>query len=139
MRKQRTELQNRSLHKFCELLAKALNDADFDVRDIIYGGQVRAFMDLYEACIKLNNPEINAILRKISPRKLEVEMPWTKELVKEHIWRPVQRAMTDKESTTEINTVDPSEIWEVINRHLTEFTKGRVMVPLWPSEENRDG
>lgn len=63
--------------------------------------------------------------------KPEIEIPWTKESVKEHIWRPIQEVMTGKRSTTEINTVDPSEIYEVITRHMGE--KHGIFVQ-WPHE-----
>ena len=64
--------------------------------------------------------------------KHDVEIPWTKDSVKSHIWKPVQEAMTGKESTTEMNTVDPSEIYEVVSRHLGEKTG--VFVE-WPTND----
>lgn len=64
----------------------------------------------------------------------DVEIPWNKNLCKELLWRPVQEAMTGKHSTTELNTVDPSEIYEVLNRHLGERLGVHVE---WPSEETR--
>ena len=64
----------------------------------------------------------------------DVEIPWSRVTVKELLWRPVQEAMTGKHSTTELNTVDPSEIYEVLNRHLGERLGVHVE---WPSEENR--
>lgn len=66
--------------------------------------------------------------------KPEVAIPWNKDSVCEHLWRPVQEAMTGKKSTTELNTVDPSEIYEVLNRHLSE--RFGLYIP-WPSEENQ--
>ena len=98
----RTTQQNKSLHKFCELLADALNDAGLDMRKTL---------------------------------KPEVEIPWNKDMVKEHIWRPIQEAVTGKHSTTEMNTLDPSQIYEIINRHMAE--KHGISVP-WPSEENNE-
>ena len=62
----------------------------------------------------------------------DVEIPWNRATVKELLWRPVQEAMTGKHSTTELNTVDPSEIYEVLNRHLGERLGVHVE---WPSEE----
>mgnify|MGYP003406681413 CR=1 FL=1 len=97
-RKQRTPLQNKSLHLFCQQLADALNGAGYDMKKTLKPG---------------------------------VDIPWTKESIKEHIWRPVQEAMTGKRSTTEMNTVDPSEVYEVINRHMGE--KFGVHVE-WPHE-----
>ena len=64
----------------------------------------------------------------------DVEIPWNATLVKELLWRVIQEAMTGKHSTTELNTVDPSEIYEVLNRHLGERLGVHVE---WPSEETR--
>jgi hypothetical protein len=60
-----------------------------------------------------------------------VDIPWTAENVKNHLWRPIQEAVTGKESTTEITTVDPSHVYEVLNRHTAE--KLGVSVE-WPRE-----
>jgi hypothetical protein len=98
--KTRTNPQNRSLHLFCELLAKELNEAGLDMKKVL---------------------------------KPNVDIPWNKTTVKEYIWRPIQKALTTKESTTDIDTKEPSEIWEIINRHLGE--KFGIEVPRFPSEE----
>ena len=52
--------------------------------------------------------------------KHDVEIPWNETLIKELIYRPVMLAMTKNQSTEELNTKDPSEIYEVLNRHLGE-------------------
>ena len=64
--------------------------------------------------------------------KPEIEIPWTPEMIKDLLWRPIQEAMTGKHSTTELNTVDPSEIYQVLDRHLGE--KFGLHVP-FPSYE----
>lgn len=61
--------------------------------------------------------------------KPEVEIPWTKISVKEHLWRPIQKIMLDKESTTEANTSDYNKIYEVLHRHMAQ--KHGITV-LWP-------
>lgn len=95
----RTLKQNKSLHKYCEMLAEALNDAGYDMRKTL---------------------------------KHDFEIPWNKERVKEFLWKPIQEAMTDKESTTELDTVEPSAIHAVLSRHLGE--RFGLYVP-WPSKE----
>ena len=50
----------------------------------------------------------------------DIEIPWNPTLIKELIYRPVMLAMTGNQSTTELNTKDPSEIYEVLNRHIGE-------------------
>lgn len=97
----RTLQQNRALHKYCELLAEALNDAGYDMRKTL---------------------------------KHDIEIPWNKNRVKEFLWKPIMETMTDKESTAELDTVEPSAIHAVLSRHLGE--KLGVYVP-WPSKEDR--
>lgn len=51
--------------------------------------------------------------------KPEIEIPWTKSSVKEHIWRPVQILMLSKQSTTQLAKLNEIEdIWDVVMRHL---------------------
>jgi hypothetical protein len=64
--------------------------------------------------------------------KPEVEIPWTEASAKEHLWRPIQKLMTDKVSTTELDTVDPSDIHRVLDKHLAE--RFGISFP-WPSKE----
>ena len=61
--------------------------------------------------------------------KEEVEIPWTKDMVKNHLWRPIQEIMFSKHSTTEMNTKDPSEIYVVLDRHLSSKTGVHVEFP----------
>lgn len=58
----------------------------------------------------------------------KVEIDWNKTRFKELVWRPIQEALTAKASTTEPETVEYIEIYEHINRWLSE--QG-VHVP-WP-------
>lgn len=67
--------------------------------------------------------------------KHDVEIPWTMENVKNHLWRPIQTALTEKESTTDLDTVEPSQIHQVLSRHLA--SKLGVTVPPWPCEESQ--
>lgn len=59
--------------------------------------------------------------------KPDVEIPWTTESVKNHIWRPVQEIMLDKESTTELSTTDIDAIYQVVSKHLAE--KHGISIP----------
>lgn len=52
--------------------------------------------------------------------KPEIEIPWSADTVKDFLWRPVQRLQVGKKSTTELDTKEVSDIWEVMNRHLSE-------------------
>ena len=45
---------------------------------------------------------------------------YTENIVKEFIWRPIQIALFDVESTTKINTIQMNEIIDVIKKHFSE-------------------
>lgn len=62
----------------------------------------------------------NAGLDMKKTLKPEIDIPWTEENVKNHLWRPIQIAMLGKRSTTELDTVNPSEVYNVLSRHLSE-------------------
>ena len=48
----------------------------------------------------------------------DVETMMTPKLVKEIIWKPVQKAMYGKESTTQLTTDEVDKVFDVINKHL---------------------
>lgn len=64
--------------------------------------------------------------------KEEIEIPWNETLVKEFLWKPIQKAVTRKESTRELEKEELDRVYEVLNRHLGE--KLRIHVP-FPSIE----
>ena len=61
---------------------------------------------------------------------------WTDYGVKNHIWRPIQEAMTGEQSTTRPKRKEYPEIYEVLNRFLSETWPEIGHAP-WPSEDNR--
>ena len=65
--------------------------------------------------------------------KPEIEIPWTESTVKNHLWRPVQKAMLDKESTADLTTKELTEVEQVLSRHLAE--KHGIHVPFPSIEE----
>ena len=95
----RTGKQNKALHLYCEMLAKALNDSGQDMRRTL---------------------------------KQEIDIPWTKESVKEHLFKPILELMTNETSTTKMDTVDPSAVYETLNR----YTASKLGVSVeWPSND----
>ena len=66
--------------------------------------------------------------------KPEIDIPWSKETVKDYLWRPIQEAMTGKASTTELDKLEPSDIYMVLDRHLSE--KFGIHVE-WPKNQER--
>lgn len=90
--KQRTIKQNRSLWKYCTLMAESLNDAGFDFKKFL----------------------------EVTQYKLDV--PWTKDLFKEQIWDVVMNSQTGKESSTEMSTIDPAHIHKIVDKRIAELT-----------------
>jgi hypothetical protein len=62
--------------------------------------------------------------------KPSVEIPWRMEMAKEHLWGPIQKVVTGHSSTTKPERKQYSEIYDVLNRHISG--KFGIYVP-WPS------
>lgn len=58
-------------------------------------------------------------------------VPFNEALVKDFIWRPIQKAITGKESTTKPETHQYAEIYDAINLKLADHG---IYVP-WPCKE----
>ncbi len=97
---QRSLPENNSLHRYCDQLAKALNDAGHDFRQTL---------------------------------RQDIEVPWNEFLVKEYLWRPIQKAMTGHASSTKPKRGEYGKIYEVLNRHTSE--KLGVFEP-WPCKDS---
>jgi len=97
--KSRTLTQNKALHLWFDMLACALNDAGFDQVKVI---------DIMEDGI---------------------DIPWSKETVKQILYKPILEAMTNKTSTSEMDTVEPSKVYDTLSRWLV--TKG-LPAPQFP-------
>lgn len=59
--------------------------------------------------------------------KPEIEIPWTRTMVKSLLWKHIQDAMFDKDSTTELDQKQVDAVYKVLSRHLSE--KFNVYVP----------
>ncbi len=61
-----------------------------------------------------------------------IEVPWTKESVKERLWLPIMETMTGKTHTADLERNEVSPIYDVLARHLAE--KHAISVP-FPQED----
>ena len=50
-----------------------------------------------------------------------VSLMWTKQLVKDYIWKPIQKFLFETDSTTEINTQQINDIILVLQKHFAEI------------------
>ena len=60
---------------------------------------------------------------------IQVDIPWTPYNIKEFLWRPIQRSMFGKISTTKLSTKDIDKIYDTINRVISERTGVHVAFP----------
>lgn len=65
--------------------------------------------------------------------KQEVDIPWTTESCKEHLWRPIQELVINKSSTVEADRVEYTAVYDVLARHMA--TKLGITVPEWPKKK----
>jgi hypothetical protein len=73
--------------------------------------------------------DMRAVLRK------DVMVEWNKNSVHDYLWLPIQKALTQKSSTTELDKLEEiTKIYDTLNRHLG--TSFGISVP-FPSEENQ--
>ena len=64
----------------------------------------------------------------------DIDISWTGYNVKEYIWKPLQKLLTGKKSTTLLDrSGEINLIWDNLNRLIIEKTKGNVQVPPFPS------
>ena len=64
--------------------------------------------------------------------KQEVDIPWSDDLVKKFLWRPIQKAVTGKDSTAHLKKEQYNEVYQILNRHLAD--KLGVSVPFPQAE-----
>jgi hypothetical protein len=66
----------------------------------------------------------------------DIEIEWSKETVKSYLWKPLQKALYGKTSTTELfKGGEIDKIYDYIVKIISERTKGEVIVPPFPSDE----
>lgn len=58
-----------------------------------------------------------------------IDIPFTPETVKSHLWKPVMEGYLEKISTTELKTKDIDKIYDILNKHIGERTGLHVPFP----------
>jgi len=98
--------------------------------DILLTGQQRkALHKFYELlAVELNSAGLDQRL----VLKPSISIPWTKESVKNQLWRPVQDAMLGKHSTEDMNITEVNIVYEALSKGIGEKFKVHVK---FPSEE----
>lgn len=77
--------------------------------------------------LNLSGLDMKAVL------KPEVDIPWTKDSVRDHLFKPLMKAYLDKNSTTELTTDEVSKVYDALNRHLSDKFGISIEFPSWQS------
>ena len=74
--------------------------------------------------------ELNAAgLDQRTVLKPSIAIPWDKDDIHDQLWIPIQRAVVKTGSTTELTKQQVSEIFDILNRHLSERFNLSVQFP----------
>ena len=86
-----------------------------DKRTIKQNASLHKGFELLAEALNDSGYEMKAVLEAKS-----VDVPWSPATIKEVLYRPIMVAMLDKHSTTELDTTEISDVWDVLIRHLGE-------------------
>ena len=73
-------------------------------------------------------------MKVVFARKPHIKVSWTKDSVKEYLFKPVMKAMTGKDSTEQMNTLEPEMVYKELDRHTSAELEVHIE---WPSEESQ--
>lgn len=62
-----------------------------------------------------------------------IPVPFTPAIVKDHLWRPIQRAVLGVESTTQAKRLEYGQVYDVLNSYL--INEKNIFVQ-WPSKDS---
>ena len=68
--------------------------------------------------VQLNNSGLY-INKLIKEEKYKADIDWSGNLVKEQLWKPIQNAILDKKSTTQLEKAEVDRVYNTLNRYLS--------------------
>jgi hypothetical protein len=99
----RSTKQNSAFHLYFNMLAVELNDAGYSFKKVMS-----------------------------EPNRYKADIDWNSNLIKEYIWRPIQKVVCNKKSTTQLNKDEVNKIYDLVNRYTSNMG---VSVPFPSIEE----
>lgn len=118
-------------YAWCEICGRDLSEP---IKDTQRTNQQNKSIHLF--CELLADALNDAGLDQRKVLKPSIDIPWTKDSVKEQLWKAIQKAQFETDSTTDLTTDQVSAVYDTLNRHLGE--KFGVTVG-FPSSEMLDG
>lgn len=102
----RTKAQNSAMHLYFTHLANELNGAGYSFTKVI------------------SDPEL-----------YKAEIEWSPLLVKEKLWKPIQEALYNKRSTTQLTKEDITRVYDNVNNYTSKRLKLGVPFPHYEIKE----
>ena len=99
----RSTKQNAAYHLYFNMLAVELNNAGYSFKKVMS-----------------------------EPDRYKADIDWSSHLIKEYIWRPIQKVVCNKKSTTQLNKDGVNKIYDLVNRYTSNMG---VFVPFPSIEE----
>ena len=128
---------NKSLETVIELLRATFSEFKYLDIDIKIKGKARTNKQnaaLHKYFTMLADALNSAGYDMKKTLKPDVDIPWNSDLVKEFMWRPIQKVVIGESSTAKAKAKDYPEIYEVLNRHTAQ--KLGVSIP-WPTIDHQ--
>ena len=116
-------------HKQCDFLKENGKTVDLIIKRNTRSTKQNSALHLLFTIISSQLNEMGLEFRYLGLSGQILEMRYTPELVKNHIWRPIQVTLFDIKSTKKINTIQINEIVDV----LTKFFGERSIVIEFPN------
>lgn len=92
--------------------------SNMDLRTL---AQNRAFHLYFTmVAVQLNNSGLY-INKLIKEEKYKADIDWSGNLVKEQLWKPIQNAILDKKSTTQLEKAEVDRVYNTLNRYLSRM------------------
>lgn len=117
------EIKNEQSLKFLSDHIKSLYESKGLVTVKLKAGKTRTTLQnnaLHVYCRLLSEKLNDGGLDLRKALKEGVEVPWTTELVKQYLWKPIQEAITGNDSTAAATAEDYDKTHAVLSKHLSE-------------------
>ena len=86
-------------------------------RTLSQNASIRVFDRLLAAELNAKGYTVKVVLDKM---RTGAEVPWTESAAHELLWKVMQKGLTGKESSTELDTVQPSDIHQALMHWISE-------------------
>lgn len=119
----RTVLQNSAMHKYFVFISEALNSAGYSVAFVLNKKQHKLISNVFMWGKKYIPGQLHGILDKMEARLLqsnEGELNWNPFLVKELLWKSIQKALLGKESTSALQKGEIDIVYDNLSRLLAQ-------------------